>query len=169
MGTESKLSARDRLNLCALLAVGYNSQRCVDIFHEEYGIDITVQNVWKNYIQREKWQKIITRMRNEAEKQILAHPLAKKINRLTILKDAINEAFTWRLDKIHYDKDGNELSRVEKRNIGMVAGLIREARAEIEGDSKLVINNTSTKMLIVIPKEREEEYNNRLKDYNSEN
>jgi len=131
--TAQKLSAKDQLNLCALLAVGYNSQRCADIFEEEYDIEITPQNIWQNYIQNKKWQKIIKRMQRETERKVLSHPLAKKINRLKLLQDAINEAFTWRLDKIHYDKEGNELSRIEKRNIGMIASLIREAREEIEG------------------------------------
>lgn len=133
-----KLSANDQLHLCSLLAVGYNAQRCADIFEEEYGISITPENVWNNYIKVKRWQKIVKRLRRESERKVLAHALAKKINRLNLLQDAINEAFTWRLDKIHYDKDGNELSRVEKRNIGMVAQLIREARCEIEGEAPLV-------------------------------
>jgi hypothetical protein len=132
--TAHKLSAKEQLKLCALIAVGYNSQRCADIFEEEYGIGLSQQNVSDNYIHNKKWQKIIKRMQREAERRVLAHPLAKKINRLKLLQDAINEAFTWRLDKIHYDHEGNELSRVEKRNIGMIAALIREARAEIEGE-----------------------------------
>jgi len=126
------------LELCALLAVGYNCQRCSDIFKEEYDIDLSIQNIYQNYLNNKKWNKIITRMQREAERKILSHPLAKKSNRLNLLKDAINEAFTWRLDKINYDKEGNELSRVEKRNIGMIAALIREARAEIEGDKALI-------------------------------
>lgn len=133
-----KLSAKDQLNLCALLAVGYNAQRCADIFEEEYGIELSCENVSNNYIHSKKWQKIIARMSREAERKVLQHPLAKKINRLGLLKDAINEAFTWRLDKINYDKEGNELSRVEKRNIGMIAQLVREARCEIEGDKPLI-------------------------------
>ncbi len=136
-----KLSGRDKLNLCALLAVGYNTTRCCNIFEEEYGIEISPQNVWQNYQQNKKWQKLIKRMAREAERKVLQHPLAKKINRLNLLKDAINEAFTWRLDKIHYDKEGNELSRIEKRNIGMIAALVREARAEIEGDKALIDNS----------------------------
>ncbi len=135
-----KLSAKDQLNLCALLAVGYNAQRCADIFEEEYGIKLSCENISNNYIKVKKWQKIIFRMQREAERKVLSHPLTKKINRLNLLRDAINEAFTWRLDKIHYDKEGNELSRVEKRNIGMIAQLIREARAEIEGDAKSEVN-----------------------------
>lgn len=137
-----KLSAKDQLNLCALLGVGYNSQRCADIFEEEYGIKISPENIFQNYIQNKKWQKIIKRMQREAERKVLSHPLAKKVNRLNLLKDAANEAFTWRLDRINYDKDGNELSRVEKRNIGMIAALIREARVEIEGDRPLIDNST---------------------------
>ena len=140
-GSKHKLSAKDQLNLCALLAVGYNSQRCTDIFEEEYDIEITPANVFNNYIQNKKWQKIIKRMQREAERRVLSHPLAKKINRLKLLQDAINEAFTWRLDKIHYDKEGNELSRIEKRNIGMIAALIREARAEIEGEKGITLQN----------------------------
>lgn len=140
--TAHKLSAKDQLNLCALLAVGYNSQRCADIFEEEYGIHISQQNISENYLRSKKWQKIIKRMQRETERKVLSHSLAKRINRLTILQDAINEAFTWRLDKINYDKDGNEISRVEKRNIGMIAALIREARAEIEGDKPLIDAST---------------------------
>ena len=131
--TAHKLSGKEQLDLCALIAIGYNSQRCADIFEEEYDISITPDNVYQNYIRNPKWKKIIKRLQREAERKILSHPLAKKTNRLTLLKDAINEAFTWRLDRINYDKQGNELSRVEKRNIGMIAALIREAREEIEG------------------------------------
>jgi len=133
-----KLSAKDQLYLCALLATGYNSQRCADIFEEEYGIKITPDNVFQNYIQNKKWQKIIKRMQREAERKVLQHPLAQKTNRLNILRDAVNEAFTWRLDKIHYNKDGKELSRIMKRNFGVTAALMREARAEIEGDKPLI-------------------------------
>jgi hypothetical protein len=140
--SQHKLSGKDQLNLCALLAVGYNCQRSADIFQEEYGIDLSVQNIWKNYVQNKKWQKIIKRMQRETERKVLSHPLAKKINRLKLLQDAINEAFTWRLDRINYDKEGNELSRVEKRNIGMIAALIREARAEIEGEKGILIDQS---------------------------
>lgn len=133
-----KLSGREQIELCALLAVGYNSQRCVDIFNEEYGIEMSAQNVYLNYQRNPRWKKLIARLTREAERNVMKHPLAKKINRLKLLQDAINEAFTWRLDKIHYDKNGNELSRVEKRNIGMIAQLIREARSEIEGDKPLI-------------------------------
>jgi hypothetical protein len=132
--TAHKLSAKEQLDLCALIAIGYNAQRCADIFEEEQGIILSNDNIYQNYIRNPKWQKIIKRMRREAERKVLSHPLAKKINRLKLLQDAINEAFTWRLDKINYDKEGNELSRVEKRNIGMIAALIREARTEIEGE-----------------------------------
>ncbi len=136
--SEQKLSGREQVELCALLAVGYNSQRCVDIFDEEYGVTLSVQNIYQNYLKAPKWKKLIARLTREAERRIMKHPLAIKVNRLNLLRDAINEAFTWRLDKIHYDKDGNELSRIEKRNIGMIAQLIREARTEIEGDKPLI-------------------------------
>jgi len=133
-----KLSGREQVELCALLAVGYNPQRCADIFEEEHDIKITAHNVYKNYQRKPRWKKLIARLTRESERQLMKHPLAKKINRLKLLQDAVNEAFTWRLDRINYDKDGNELSRVEKRNIGMIAQLIREARIEVEGDKPFI-------------------------------
>jgi len=157
--TAHKLSGKQQLDLCALIAVGYNSQRCADIFDEEYGISITPDNVYQNYIRNKKWQKIIKRMQREAERKVLAHPLAKKINRLKLLQDAINEAFTWRLDKIHYDKEGNELSRIEKRNIGMIAALIREAREEIEPrriEHSGEIKGGESRIILIAPKERQQ-------------
>ena len=135
--SQHKLSGREQIELCTLLAVGYNSQRCADIFNEEYGIEITASNIYQNYQRGAKWKKLIARLTRESERNLLKHPLAKKINRLKLLQDAINEAFTWRLDRINYDKNGKELSRVEKRNIGMIASLVREARieTEVEGQS----------------------------------
>ena len=145
---QAKLSGREQVELCALLAVGYNAQRCVDIFEEQYDITLTMQNVYQNYIKAPKWKKLIARRTREAERNVMKHPLAKKVNRLKVLQDAINEAFTWRLDKIHYDKDGTELSRVEKRNIGMIAQLIRETRIEIEGEK--IIDQSQHKHFYVV-------------------
>jgi len=75
----------------------------------------------------------------------MKHPLAKKENRLAILNKAINEAMTWRLDQIRYDKDGREVSRIEKRQVGTVASLVREARAEVEGEAP----TTSSPIIII--------------------
>lgn len=136
-----KLEPKNQLQLCALLATGYNPERCRDIFKEEYEIEITSQCIRTNYLDSKKWKKIIYRMAREAERHVLKHPLAKKINRLKILQAAINEAFAWRLDKINY-YEGEELSRIDKRNICTVAGLIREVRAEVEGDKPLVDQST---------------------------
>lgn len=165
--SKHKLSARNQLDLCALLATGYNPQRCADIFEEEYGISITPENIGQNYARNKKWQKIIKRMSREAERKVLQHPLAKKMNRLNLLRDAINEAFTWRLDKIHYDKDGNELSRVEKRNIGMISALIREARAEIEKESGPIQIGDNAKIVFQDIKIEGRPFGDLLKDVNN--
>ncbi len=45
--TAHKLSGKEQLELCALLAVGYNAQRCSDILDEEYGVDLSVQNIYQ--------------------------------------------------------------------------------------------------------------------------
>jgi hypothetical protein len=137
-----KLSAKEQLKLCALLSVGYSVRICADKFKEDFDIDISYQNIFDNYLKDKKWKKIIFRMAREAERRVLQHPLAKKVNRLNLLSEAANEALTWRVDKIYYDKDGCELSKLEKRNVGIIPNIIREARAEIEGDKALVDAST---------------------------
>jgi hypothetical protein len=137
------LSAKDQLKLCALLSVGYNPRVCADKFKEDFGIEITPDNVYQNYLKNKKWQKIIQRMAREAERIVLRHPLAKKVNRLNLLTEAANEALTWRVDKIYYDKDGIELSKLEKRNVGIIPNIIREARAEIEGDKSIILDQST--------------------------
>lgn len=146
-----KLSANEQLKLCALLSVGYNPRVCADKFKEDFGIGITPDNIYQNYLKEKKWQKIIERMAREAERRVLKHPLARKINRLNLLTEAANEALTWRVDKIYYDKDGNELSKLEKRLPGLIPNIIREARAEIEGDKALITLTQTQHTIFMIP------------------
>lgn len=155
MRKDRKLSAELQLKVCALAAIGYNAQRITDILKEENGITVNRFGIYQNYITYPRYKKIITRMNREAEHKILKHPLALKLNRLQILRDAINEALTWRLDKINYDKDGRELSRIEKRNIGVIANLINEARREIEGDKPFIDQSTHITYNVMAEKMKE--------------
>jgi len=136
-----KLSGKQRMFVCSLIAAGYNSTRIVQELKETFDIQVTIHNIWANYVSRKKWQPIIARFRDKFDKELIKHPLMSKTNRLNIVKEALGEAMTWRLDKVYYDKEGNEISRVEKRQLGAIAALIREARAEVEGDKPLIDNS----------------------------
>jgi len=139
-GDESgpKLTAEQRYEIIPLIAEGYNAQRICDYLEYNYNIAITRQTIHRNYIRGKKWQKRILEIRANIDKDLAKHPLAQKVHRLNIIQEAINEAFTWRVDKIYYSKNGKELSRIMKRNIGTVAQLVAEARKEVEGDKPLV-------------------------------
>jgi len=92
----------------------------------------------KEYLHGRKWQSYINRIRQMTIRRVAKIPIAEKANRLLRVQKLLDECMTWRLDKINYDKDGNELSKVMKRNIGAAAALLREAREEVEGPKPLI-------------------------------
>lgn len=132
-GNGPKLSAEIQQYVCACLATGFCPEIVADKLKEEYDIEVTPKNIRKNYLHGKKWKKVIEGFRKRFEKDILKEPLAIKANRLRWLNEGINEAMRFRHDKTYYF-EGQELSKVEKRNVGIVAALIREARAEVEGE-----------------------------------
>lgn len=119
-----KLTPEQQLELCGLLAAGYNAARASRYLLENYGIHISRQNILQTYVKSPKWQPIITRLIEAMDKEIMKHPLAKKVNRLNCINDAINHCFT-------------------RRNIAPVPSLVREARIEIEGESLGIKGNVT--------------------------
>lgn len=137
-GPKHKLALKHQRYVCASLAVGFNPTVTADLLKENFGIEVSRENIYQEYLHGRKWKVRIARYRKMFDRKTLKHPLASKTIRLEIVSKAINEALTWRLDKINYDKQGNEVSRVEKRNVGAIASLVREARNEIEGPAPLI-------------------------------
>lgn len=137
----SKLSLKHQLFICASLVTGYSASVVVSLVHEKYGIKINKSVITNHYMVVPKWKKKIARMRTFYEAHYMKHPLASKLNRLNILQNAINEAMEWRLHKFESNEKGKTV-RIEKRNINIVSGLVREARTEIEGEKKIGINIT---------------------------
>jgi len=132
--TNPKLSAEHKVKVISLLAGGWTCSRIVAYLDEECGVQCSVDNIYHNYKRNPKYKGRIKRIQNILDKNLAAHPLASKVNRLDLLLEAANEAMMWRLDKIHYDKEGNELDRVEKRNVGVIPKIVEQARKEIEGE-----------------------------------
>ena len=141
-----KLSPSQRYFVCEQLALGFSPAKTAQSVRREFNIDISHQAVEK-YRHSPKWKKIIRLMQERIVKEIMKIPIAKKAQRLKYLQEAISEAFTWRVTQRYYDKHGHETGKVERMNLSIVPQLIKEARAEIEGDKSLIINNG--KLLIV--------------------
>jgi hypothetical protein len=152
-GTRPKLSPEHKEFVCACLASGYDPEKTQERLKEEYGITISRGVIRKNYQYGNKWKEKIRRMRADHEKRIMEHPLAIKMNRLNWILESLNEATKSRHDKSYFDKDGVEKLRVQKKNIGLVASLIREARAEVEGEKSIINVNPVT---IYLPKKDKE-------------
>jgi len=136
--SKAKLSGEQRIIVCTLFASGYNPERVSQELKDRFNITISRHSLYRNYLKSKKWQKIIERIAKRIENGLAKHPLYDKTKRLDIILDAINEAMTWRLDKINYDDKGIELSRVEKRQMGTIASLIAAAKSEVEGNKPLV-------------------------------
>jgi len=133
-GKGYKLSSEQQTFVCACLASGHSPELVVQELQEEFDIEVTRQNIRSNYQKHPKWEKVIAKMAEEFQKEILKHPLAIKVNRLNWLLQGLNEATTWRHDKFYFDKEGVQVGKVVKKNIGVIAQLVREARAETEGE-----------------------------------
>ena len=131
-----KLIVEQQNQICAWIAEGWNSRRIAEKVNEEWDIEISHINIFNTYMRGKKWKPIIKKFFNQLTKEIMSIPIAQKKVRLKELQDTINEAKIWRMDKLYFDKEGNEVGKVEKRNIGVIPALIKEARAEIEGDEK---------------------------------
>lgn len=138
---EKKLSDKMQMQVCAWIAEGWNAERIAQEIKDEWDIDISRAGIFANYIKAPKWQGIINNFRKGLEKELLKVPIANKKVRLKILERAANEAFTWRIDRVVYDKDGKEIERIEKRQIGTIPAIIDQARKEVEGN-KIILQDS---------------------------
>jgi hypothetical protein len=128
-----KLTGKAKFKVLSLLAEGHNAQRVCNYLLEHYDIRVSRQNIHSNYATNPLYEKRIVNIKRIIDKNLAKHPLASKVNRLNWILEALNECFMWRTIKIYFDKHGNEIDKVCKRNIGAVASLIAKARREVEG------------------------------------
>jgi len=130
-----RLNNKIKEEICQLIVEGYNNSVISEFILEQYEIPISRQCIHENYRNGRKWKKYITALAAKPDSWKL-HPLAKKGNRLILLQDAINKS----LEKTVRSRFGRfgEVTQTETeyKQVGNVSGLIREARAETEGDSQ---------------------------------
>lgn len=115
----TKLGPKHKIYVCLLLAQGLSNNFVVDDLKKSFGVEIVQQTV-NYYRSSRKWQKFILRLREKYLSNVLKHPLASKVNRLNFLLHGINAVIE--------DKE-------TANSMGTLSALIKEARAEIEGDA----------------------------------
>jgi len=142
-----KLSAEVQDKVIEHLASGFSSRVISAILKEEDQIDISQRAICR--YNAGEWKKRVQALREKMDEKVADHALASKKVRLNWLQKAANECMEWRLDKIHFDKDGNELARVHKRQANVIPAIIREARQEIEGES--TSQNAGFNLVIIRP------------------
>lgn len=159
-----KLERKHQLFVCSCLATGYGPQVTVDLLYDTYGIELSRSTVVHTYMREPYWKKKIRRMERYMEKQMVKHPLMNKINRLNYILAGIREALTWRDDKINYNKWGQELSRIKKRNLAALANFLK--LAQIEAEAGVKTTDPAWEDEIEIMSEKQEKYiKNRMTKY----
>ena len=130
-----RLNNKIKEEICQLIVEGYNNSVISEFILEQYEIPISRQCIHENYRNGRKWKKYITSLAAKPDSWKL-HPLAKKGNRLILLQDAINKSLE-KTVRSRFGKFGEVTqTETEYKQVGNVSGLIREARAETEGDSQ---------------------------------
>lgn len=104
----------------------------VDLLKDRLDITMTVQNVDQSYRYAKKWRRIISYLRVRFLNNISRIPIANKAHRLYILNEAVAESLKWRVKSV------SQFGKVEAQKIGLIPALMREARAEVEGDKPAV-------------------------------
>lgn len=118
-----KLGPKLQIAICLYLAQGFSPPLVVQFMKEDYNIEMSNQNIYKNYLYRPRWRKFIHKLKTKYCSEILKHPLADKFNRLAIIQKGIQAVI-------------NE--KKNSKSMGTLASLVKEARAEIEGDPALM-------------------------------
>ena len=150
-----KLGPKQKILVCALLAQGFTPVIVAEDLKEHFDIDIAPGTIYKCYQNSRKWKPFIQKLKEKYYSDVLKHPLADKTNRLNyILKG---------LQAVIRDKS-------TANSMGTLSSLIKEARAEIEGDS-LTTPVVHQKILIISNNGQSEQANSfigKLKDRVSE-
>jgi len=159
-----KLSLEQQNEVAALAAVGYNAPNIREFIKEKYQITLNRVTLHKNYFKNKNWKAKIAKLREIADERLAKHALYPKVHRLDILLRAINEALEWRDDKLYF-YEGEEAGRIKKRNVCLIAPLMREVRAEINPDGPLIDNSKKEyyiKILHELAKDKDVPGNDRL-------
>jgi hypothetical protein len=86
-----RISEETQLFICRRLA---EYAKVPDVLAElrEQGIELTPQNIHKNYLRAEKWAPVILQMRQQYLTCYLEVPIARKVERLKMLQEAYDTA-----------------------------------------------------------------------------
>lgn len=128
----NRLIREEQLKVIQWLIERRTYQEISDLVKEKFGKTIR-RDAFYHYAHSKKWNKLIKRLRDRFEKNLLKIPIANKAHRLRFLQKVVDEGFKWSLKNI--SKDGDEIYELK---LGAVVEAVREARKEIEGERPMV-------------------------------
>lgn len=111
-----------------------STRQIIDLLKDHHGITMSEQNIDTNYRYGKKWKPVINYLRNRYLTNISRIPIANKVYRLALLDEAAREALTYKVDKLYFDKHGDEVGRIEAKHPSIIPAIISEARKEVEGE-----------------------------------
>jgi len=120
-----------------MIALGYGSSLIVQELQERFNVRTTLQNILQSYIRSPSFMKRVDQIRATMAIEVNKHPIASKIARLDYILTGINECLKWRVHKTTKTDEGKIIQKELRRPFHALPALIREARAEVEGDPEL--------------------------------
>lgn len=130
----ARMKHNEKLFLCQKIAERRTYAQIIICFKEEFGWQITSNQI--HYIKERapKWQPIIEEMRTAHDLSVSDLALSSKRNRLQMAQDAFDAAEEGtRVDR--YDKDGNILTTTTTKNPAAMVAAVRHGHEEMEGKS----------------------------------
>lgn len=133
---KGKVPPNIKAEIVKMVACGFNPSIIQQALRDEYDFDLTKQCIWKSYICNPKFRVLAEKFQETITQELQKIPIARKEVRLLVIQKAINECLRERVSKREYDEDGNVTETMVKLQPAAVASLVKEARAETEGEIK---------------------------------
>ena len=122
-----KLSHKQKLRICELLAQFYPVKQVGEMIEREYGIKVSLTNIKNNYQKSKKWIPKIEYFRKQYLESYMDEPCANKRVRIQKLQRIYEESMKWR--KVGETKSGEPIL---KQNLLTANQAMRELRAECQ-------------------------------------
>lgn len=132
---DPKLTRKQQQIVVAWLAMGDTLSLVVQRCQDDFGVTLNRATLYANYHPSarscpKKWRKFGARVRRFFERNITRIPIARKEVRLKMLQEAADETLRWRTKSV------NEFGEIQEKKVGILAGILDQARQEIEGDAR---------------------------------
>lgn len=130
----ARMKHNEKLFLCQKIAERRTYKQIIKCFMEEYGWEITANQI--HYLKERalNWKPVIEEMRTNYDIAVSDLALASKRNRLEMAEEAYRVAEEGTVVE-RYDKDGNLLTTTTTKNPAAMVAALRHGHEEMEGKS----------------------------------